>query len=134
MINLFKKYLRSKKIQKKQVEIDYSHPKLKNNWKFPEVPEGYTQYNVEKRPDSVLPNIVSFDGNGRFLRLATDGERKDIKNVKPIKVSIEWPWVKGYNPKPEDWRRIGFFYSVVFDNCFGNGAKENEEQHWINKN
>lgn len=98
------------------------HPKLKPNWTFPvEMSDKFINECASGNID-IEEDQVDIIRNGRTY-----------KQYKESDLKLEWPWIKGYNPKTEDWQSIGFKVYYKFDSCFAAIPKEDMFKCWLNK-
>lgn len=76
------------------------HPKLNADWVKPELPSGFDMaaaccYGKKVHP---LPEYELDFFNSETAVYASE----------TIEVNIPYPWVKDFEPTPEDWKSIGF--------------------------
>ncbi len=129
-MNFIKKFFNSKKIQKRIFKENYENQNLKKGWKYPEIPADFTSVIVSFSDGYyILPDFVAFDGNGRFIRMATDG--LNGSDINPI--VIEWPWVGEYNPTCKDWESIDIIPSRVLGGPEESMIKETKNQRWLSQ-
>lgn len=106
--------------------------KLKENWKFPELPKGY---------DSAFVTIgmsgnVEIDYTSKpiiFLGFVVRKSKVHSIHSKNKAKKVIWPWVKGYSPNESDWSNLGFLVGKSFDNCFGSIPDDLMFKDWLDK-
>lgn len=105
------------------------HTKLKKDWVYPTPPAPYNKAMV----------ILGSSGDVRldFIAQSTEDPTErplifsvDAESAMPL---CEWPWIEGYTPKEEDWRRIGFAVTRVQDSFLGLPHESTPFQDWLHK-
>jgi hypothetical protein len=76
------------------------HSALIDGWKMPALPEGY---------DTVACILFADD---KYEFDFYDSARAAFSSEAGIDAIVQWPWIAGYGPDKDDWRRLGF---SVFD-------------------